>query len=132
MDANSSANFFRILRDNFPHQPTLKQEVALQQLSDFVLDTKKDRIYLLKGYAGTGKTTITGVLVSQLWHTKLKAVLMAPTGRAAKVMSTYSNTQAHTIHRKIYFPRKDKSGASDLFWHPINIETPYSSWMKPP
>ena len=111
MDTISAANFNKILRDKFPHEPTHKQEHALERLSDFILSKDKDSIFLLKGYAGTGKTTITGVLVSQLWQTKLKAVLMAPTGRAAKVMSTYSGTSAHTIHRKIYFPRKDKSGA---------------------
>ena len=111
MDTISAATFNQVLKDKFPHQPTVKQELALQQLSNFILSKNKDTIFLLKGYAGTGKTTITGVLVSQLWHTKLKSVLMAPTGRAAKVMSTYSGTSAHTIHRKIYFPRKDKSGA---------------------
>ena len=111
MDTISAANFHKILRDKFPHQPTHKQELALEQLAEFILSEDKDSLFLLKGYAGTGKTTITGVLVSQLWQTKLKAVLLAPTGRAAKVMSTYSGTAAHTIHRKIYFPRKDKSGA---------------------
>ena len=111
MDTISAATFHEVLRDKFPHQPTFKQELALEQLAEFVLARKKDAIFLLKGYAGTGKTTIIGALVSQLWHTKLKAVLLAPTGRAAKVMSTYSGTSAHTIHRKIYFPRKDKSGA---------------------
>ena len=110
MDAISAASFYKILRDKFPHEPTLKQEVALQQLSHFILSNDQGSIFLLKGYAGTGKTTITGVIVSQLWHTKLKAVLMAPTGRAAKVMSSYSKTSAQTIHKKIYFPRKDKSG----------------------
>ena len=111
MDAISTASFYAILKDKFPHDPTPKQEVALQQLSRFILSAEKDAIFLLKGYAGTGKTTITGAIVSQLWHTKLKAVLLAPTGRAAKVMSAYAGTAAQTIHRKIYFPRKDKSGA---------------------
>lgn len=110
MDAISTASFSKFLSDKFPHVPTLKQEAALQQLSSFILADSNDSIFLLKGYAGTGKTTITGVIVSQLWHTKLKAVLLAPTGRAAKVMSSYSGTAAQTIHRKIYFPRKDKSG----------------------
>jgi len=110
MNAIQPADFYAILKDKFPHEPTLKQQVALESLSSFILSDSKDEIFLLKGYAGTGKTTITGVIVSQLWHTKLKAVLMAPTGRAAKVMSSYSGTTAQTIHRKIYFPRKDKSG----------------------
>lgn len=107
----SAASFFKILRDHFPHLPTPKQEVALQLISEFILSEEKDKMFLLKGYAGTGKTTITGVLVTQLWKTKLKAVLLAPTGRAAKVMATYSNSSAQTIHKKIYFPKKDRSGA---------------------
>ncbi|MEM1257959.1 MAG: ATP-binding domain-containing protein, partial [Bacteroidota bacterium] len=61
-------------------------------------------------FAGTGKTSIVGSLVKHLWHTKMKAVLLAPTGRAAKVISTYSNTQALTIHKKIYFPKKQSGG----------------------
>ena len=68
------------------------------------------RIFLLKGYAGTGKTTLLGTLIKNLWHIRKKALLMAPTGRAAKVMSSYTGTKAHTIHRQIYFPKKDRSG----------------------
>ena len=69
-----------------------------------------DAVFMLKGYAGTGKTTLLGTLITNLWHTKSKAVLMAPTGRAAKVMSAYTGTQAFTIHKQIYFPKKDRSG----------------------
>jgi exodeoxyribonuclease-5 len=65
---------------------------------------------MLKGYAGTGKTTLLGTLIRNLWHIRKKAVLMAPTGRAAKVMSTYTGTKAHTIHRQIYFPKKERGG----------------------
>jgi len=84
--------------------------VALQQLAHFVLSDKKEEVYLLKGFAGTGKTTIVGAIVSNLWKTTMKAVLLAPTGRAAKVMSNYSKSQAFTIHRKIYFPKKESGG----------------------
>ena len=59
---------------------------------------------------GTGKTTLLGTLIKNLWHIRKKAILMAPTGRAAKVMSSYTGAKAHTIHRQIYFPRKDRSG----------------------
>ncbi|MEK6155248.1 AAA family ATPase [Flavobacteriaceae bacterium 3-367] len=110
MDLQTAASFYKILKDKFPHEPTAKQEVALQKLSDFVLSEKKDGIFLLKGFAGTGKTTLIGTLVTNLWKTTMKAVLMAPTGRAAKVMSNYSSTQAFTIHRKIYFPKKERGG----------------------
>ncbi len=102
--------FFSILKENFPHIPTVKQAIALERLAAFVLSEKSGEIFLLRGYAGTGKTTIIGDLVNQLWKTRMKAVLMAPTGRAAKVMSGYAGCQAFTIHRKIYFPKKEKGG----------------------
>ena len=59
---------------------------------------------------GTGKTSIIGTLVKNLWHIKMSFVQMAPTGRAAKVISSYSEKPAQTIHRKIYFPKKEKGG----------------------
>lgn len=106
----TAASFYSILKERFPHQPTLKQEVALHKLAAYILSNKKDAIFLLKGFAGTGKTTLIGTLVNSLWKTAMKSVLMAPTGRAAKVMSNYSNTPAFTIHRKIYFPKKQSGG----------------------
>ncbi|QLG46475.1 ATP-dependent DNA helicase [Costertonia aggregata] len=110
MNTLTASAFYKILREKFPHEPTSKQEVVLQKLSDFVLTKADDTIFLLKGFAGTGKTTIVGTLVGNLWKTTSKAILMAPTGRAAKVMSNYSKTQAFTIHRKIYFPKKQSGG----------------------
>nr|WP_299484781.1 AAA family ATPase [uncultured Allomuricauda sp.] len=106
----SSSGFLTLLKDKFPHEPTLKQASALDKLSRFVLDGKRDELFLLKGFAGTGKTTIVGTLVNSLWKVKMSAVLLAPTGRAAKVMSSYSATQALTIHKKIYFPKKQAGG----------------------
>jgi len=99
-----------ILNEKFPHEPTVKQRLALQKLSNFILSGKKEEIFLLMGFAGTGKTTIVGTLVSSLWKIKMSAVLMAPTGRAAKVMSVYSANKAFTIHKKIYFPKKQSGG----------------------
>ena len=107
----TSTSFYKILRNKFPHEPTLKQEVALQKLSAYLLSKRTDELFLLKGFAGTGKTTLVGTLVSSLWKTRLKSVLMAPTGRAAKVMANYANTQSFTIHRKIYFPKKQGGGS---------------------
>ena len=106
-----SSEFFGLLKSEFPFEVTQQQDIALQQLSDFVLDTSSKSVYLLRGYAGTGKTTIIGTLVSNLWKIKKSAVLMAPTGRAAKVISNYSGKEAFTIHKKIYFPKKDKGGS---------------------
>ena len=110
MESLTEGSFYRLLAERFPHESTPKQTVALQKLATFILSKDNDRVFLLKGYAGTGKTTLIGTLVNSLWKTTRKAVLMAPTGRAAKVMSNYSNTKAFTIHRKIYFPKKQSGG----------------------
>ncbi|MEB8330368.1 AAA family ATPase [Flavobacteriaceae bacterium KMM 6897] len=118
MNALTASSFTTILRDKFPHDPTLKQNVVLEKLADFVLSKEKEVVFMLKGFAGTGKTTMIGVLVTNLWRTKMKAVLMAPTGRAAKVMSNYSNTQSYTIHRKIYFPKKQSGGGVQFVLSP--------------
>ncbi|MFM1878484.1 MAG: hypothetical protein RLZZ241_1350 [Bacteroidota bacterium] len=110
MNGLNIQDFYRLLREKFPHTPTSKQNIALELLAAFILAPEKNRVFMLKGYAGTGKTTLLGTLITNLWHTQTKAILMAPTGRAAKVMSTYTGTQAFTIHRQIYFPKKDRSG----------------------
>lgn len=102
--------FYKLLLKDFPFAPTLKQDILLQQLSKFLLDPKNDTIYLLKGYAGTGKTTAIGTIVKNLWKIKMSFVQLAPTGRAAKVISNYSDEAAQTIHRKIYYPKKERGG----------------------
>ncbi|AXG70383.1 ATP-dependent RecD-like DNA helicase [Kordia sp. SMS9] len=107
MDATT---FYKLLKSKFPHEVTFKQDVVLHKLCEFIYGDDPDALFLLKGYAGTGKTTTIGTLVTHLWHTKKKSVLLAPTGRAAKVISNYSKREAFTIHRKIYFPKKDKGG----------------------
>ncbi|KKM85954.1 hypothetical protein LCGC14_1283920, partial [marine sediment metagenome] len=107
----TDATFFTVLKDKFPHEPTLMQSIALQKLASYILSMDAKNLFLLKGFAGTGKTTLVGTLVNSLWRTSQKSVLMAPTGRAAKVMANYANTQAFTIHRKIYFPKKQRGGA---------------------
>jgi ATP-dependent exoDNAse (exonuclease V) alpha subunit len=100
------ALFYKILRQNFPFSPTLKQDIFLQKIAGFVSGGGKNDLFVLKGYAGTGKTTIISTLVNHLVDAKMKYVLLAPTGRAAKVISGYSNRQAFTIHKRIYFPKK--------------------------
>jgi exodeoxyribonuclease-5 len=114
----SSSEFYSLIKQGFPFIPTLKQDIVLQQLSEFIFNKSKNSIYLLKGYAGTGKTTIIGTIVTNLWKAKKSAVLMAPTGRAAKVISNYSGKEAFTIHKKIYFPKKDKGGGVTFVLQP--------------
>ena len=114
----TSLEFYKLLKQKFPFEPTTKQLIVLEQLSQFVYSDVPNNLYLLKGFAGTGKTSIIGTLVSNLWETKRSAVLMAPTGRAAKVISNYSKKEAFTIHKKIYFPKKDKGGGVKFVLQP--------------
>ena len=105
------ADFNRKLLEKFPHDPTIKQRKLLTLLSDFIFNENKNALFLLKGYAGTGKTTTIGTFVNSLWTAGKKSVLLAPTGRAAKVISLYSEKPAFTIHKKIYFPKKQSNGS---------------------
>jgi exodeoxyribonuclease-5 len=114
----TASEFYKLLKQKFPFEPTTKQLIVLEQLSQFVYNDDSNTLYLLKGFAGTGKTSIIGTLVSNLWETKRSAVLMAPTGRAAKVISNYSKKEAFTIHKKIYFPKKDKGGGVKFVLQP--------------
>ena len=86
----------------FGHEPTLDQSKLIHLLVDFVASTEKNGLFLLKGYAGTGKTSILGTLVKVLSANKFKTRLLAPTGRAAKVLSLKSTKMAFTIHKQIY------------------------------
>ncbi|TGD79755.1 ATP-dependent DNA helicase [Hymenobacter wooponensis] len=91
------------VRDYFPYEPTQDQALLFQQLDLFLKDQLPGRkAFVLRGYAGTGKTTVVSALVQWLHQMGRKYTLMAPTGRAAKVMSTYSGVAASTIHKKIY------------------------------
>ncbi|CAH0994064.1 ATP-dependent RecD-like DNA helicase [Emticicia aquatica] len=87
----------------FPFTPTFGQAKLFTLMDDFILDEERFRdTFILKGYAGTGKTTFVSTLIKVLKEFGYKAVLLAPTGRAAKVMSGYSKRMALTIHKKIY------------------------------
>lgn len=90
------------IRDCYPFEPTEEQNQAIDLLSRFAITRVGKPVFLLKGYAGTGKTTLVGTLVKVLKKHHGKIVLMAPTGRASKVLSQYSGTTAYTIHKKIY------------------------------
>lgn len=102
--------FYQLLKKDLGHPPTIKQDLGLQLLAKFIVQEHNDYIYVLKGYAGTGKTTMIGTLVKNIAKVKKKLVLTAPTGRAAKVISNYSNQSAQTIHRRIYYPKKTSGG----------------------
>ena len=99
MDRNT---LFNILLNNFGFTPTEGQAKVLYHLSAFILTEKERPVYLLRGYAGTGKTTLVSTLVNTLPGLGMRYQLLAPTGRAAKVISTYTGKPASTLHRKLY------------------------------
>ena len=110
----NASDFHKELLNKFSYQPTTKQSKLFSLLVDFLFSKNEKSLFLLKGYAGTGKTTTISTLVSSLWKINQKSVLLAPTGRAAKVISVYSKKQAFTIHKKIYFPKKMSNGSVDF------------------
>jgi len=85
----------------FPYQPTSEQQLALTVIADFIC-SQDTNLLLLTGYAGTGKTSLLGALVKAMNFLRGKTILLAPTGRAAKVFSEYAGQKAYTIHKKIY------------------------------
>ena len=115
---SNPADFFKEIVKKFPYEPTVKQNQLLHSLANFIFDNNNHALFVLKGYAGTGKTTIISTVVNNLWRVGKKAVLLAPTGRAAKVISGYSGRQALTIHKKIYFPKKQSNGGLSFVMQP--------------
>ena len=90
------------IKSNFPFNPTPEQEISFEKISDFILSGQERKAFLLCGYAGTGKTSLVAALVRTMDQLQRKTVLLAPTGRAAKVFSAYSGKSVYTIHKWIY------------------------------
>ena len=90
------------IRHNFGFVPTAEQSEAIEMIGEFLMSRRDMELFLLRGYAGTGKTTLVGALVKTLVELNQSVVLMAPTGRAAKVFSLYAGQPAYTIHKRIY------------------------------
>lgn len=94
--------------ESFCHFPlTQDQENLVKNLSNFIFHREDCNIFILDGYAGTGKTTIISALIKTLPYYNIRTELLAPTGRAAKVLSNRSLQQAYTIHKKIYYTQTD-------------------------
>ncbi|MDL2313035.1 tRNA (adenosine(37)-N6)-threonylcarbamoyltransferase complex ATPase subunit type 1 TsaE [Bacteroidales bacterium OttesenSCG-928-B11] len=98
----SKTDFITLMRQEMCFQPTSGQTEAIRLLAEFICQNEPRSLFLLKGYAGTGKTTIVSALVKALAFAKQDAVLLAPTGRAAKVFSNYADRKAYTIHKHLY------------------------------
>ena len=106
----NNISFKEKIKENFKFSFTKEQAKIVNEVSDFVISISTRNIFLLKGYAGTGKTSLISALVNSLSSIGKKSSLLAPTGRAAKVLSKYSKKSASTIHRKIYWINSNKSG----------------------
>ena len=101
------------IRQSFGFEPTTDQNHALATFAEFVTDSDDRAVMILRGSAGTGKTSLSGAIVRTMQRLKQRVVLLAPTGRAAKVFSVNSGTPASTIHRRIY-RQKSMEGAFSL------------------
>lgn len=106
----------------FPHEPTSQQLELFGRLDEFLKSDNGDECFILKGYAGTGKTTVLGALVKALKYYNYRSVLLAPTGRAAKVITNYSGRKAFTIHKRIY-RKKSALSIDDAFRLADNLAT---------
>jgi exodeoxyribonuclease-5 len=95
---------------NLGYPPTDDQAESLKKLASYLTDNSNDIIFILTGYAGTGKTSVISSIVKTLDILRIRSVLLAPTGRAAKVLGSYSGRQAFTIHKKIYRQRSSRDG----------------------
>ncbi len=103
MNNSNLLNTINLLQSHFPFEPTDDQNELIKIIAQYFIYKDSNAIMLIKGYAGTGKTTSVVALVNAFKMANCKSVLLAPTGRAAKVLSSYSKKQASTIHRKIYY-----------------------------
>lgn len=102
---NETQTAAQLLAKRFPFKPTPGQSQFFEQIGTFITHEDFEHYrdcFLLRGYAGTGKTTLVGTLIKVLPRFGYKSILLAPTGRAAKVMTSYAKKPAQTIHRKIY------------------------------
>lgn len=111
-------NLLSELKKNFGFEATPGQQKLMEKLSQFVFDNQRDMLFIIKGYAGTGKTTLVSSLIKSLVTVNYKSVLLAPTGRAAKVLSAYSGKAAFTIHKKIYKPITNSAGQGGFMLQP--------------
>lgn len=114
------SSFQQNLLSHLTHIPTGDQQKLTKHLEIFFNDSFKRRIFLLMGYAGTGKTTFINAIAKTIPGLNYQVVLLAPTGRAAKVISNYTGLEALTIHKKIYAIEPDKSGQVHIRINKLN------------
>ena len=110
----TSDQTLEILLRHFPFTPTPDQQILLQRLAGYLCDPDPNAVFLIKGYAGTGKSSAIGAVVQSLGQLGWSPVLLAPTGRAAKVLANYAKRPAYTIHKMIYQFRRSAGGGSSF------------------
>jgi len=106
----NSLDFKKLVVENFQHSLTNDQSSALDNFVTFLEDSDNRSVFILSGYAGTGKSSLVAQLIKTLKFFKIKSRLLAPTGRAAKVFSSFANEPGFTIHKQIYFSGNELVG----------------------
>ena len=103
-------HFEEIIRKKFGYDFSPTQKTAVEDFIRFFIGREEEGLFLLRGFAGTGKTSLVAAIVNALSELEYKVVLLAPTGRAAKVFAGYSGHAAYTIHKKIYRQKSATDG----------------------
>lgn len=104
--------------DAMPFEPVPSQLAVMMSMSEFIVNPDPRLVFVLNGYAGTGKTSVVGAMIRALDSLKRPVVVLAPTGRAAKVASALSSHEASTIHRRLFRPVMSEAGAKSWFIAP--------------
>ncbi|MCM1370207.1 MAG: AAA family ATPase [Candidatus Amulumruptor caecigallinarius] len=118
MIAQSASDLVAKALSYLPYKPLATQESLICAMADFVVNSAPRDVFVLNGYAGTGKTSLAGGFIKAFVALKGKPVILAPTGRAAKVASEFAARQASTIHRRLFRPIASEGGATSYFIAP--------------
>lgn len=102
------------LCNNLGNDPTPDQAAALRKIATYICNDTNDVIFVMTGYAGTGKTSVISSIVKTLRSLRMRSLLLAPTGRAAKVLGSYAQGHAYTIHKKIYRQKSSQDGMGNF------------------
>ena len=113
-----SANIVERALAKLPFEPLPGQYILLNTLEQFILSGAPNSVFILNGYAGTGKTSVAGAFIKTLREFFIPVVLLAPTGRAAKVASAFADYPASTIHKLLYRGNSTNPGNTDFFLAP--------------
>jgi len=122
--------FYNLAKNHFSFKLTAKQDLTLYKLSEFILNEEDNSLFILKGYAGTGKTTILSSIINNLWKIKKSGVLMAPTGRALKFYQIIQTLKLIQYTKKYIFLKKHHLEILILFYKQTSQKIQFSLLMK--